>query len=195
MAEFPPGESVSSAQLGSLGGGNAVRLAPPVALRLLAIDISSGMEVALPDGVLEHAYLVSLPILAEPNGPDESFAWLLEVREDGHFLGYMRHPYVFDPQANAQVFDLPGHVLQTSAVLPVMLKSSFVQAFLPDVRGWSSPFMTAEDFGALGPLWSAYRVLAPQVGGRIGVAIPESGDLIWVDASGVGPAAPPPLAP
>jgi hypothetical protein len=40
---------VNPAQLGSLGGGNAVRLAPPVDLQLLARDIATGSGVALPD--------------------------------------------------------------------------------------------------------------------------------------------------
>jgi hypothetical protein len=141
----------------------------------------------LPDGALSEMYLVSMPVVSQPTRSDETFTWLLEVREDGQFLGYMRHPNTYDAQTNALVYELPGQVLQDSALLAVILKPSRVQVFLPDVHGWSSPFASADDFGELGQLWSAYSVLAPQVGGRIGIRSPDSGDMIWVDASGVGP--------
>ena len=66
---------MSQAQLGSLGGGNAVRLSMALAKKSSldmssrpAEDIASGAEVALPDGALVHANLVSLPVIAEPDG-------------------------------------------------------------------------------------------------------------------------------
>jgi hypothetical protein len=179
---------VSQAQLGSLGGGNAVALAAPVDLRLLAKDIASSAEVPLSDGAQALTYQVSLPILAQPTNAGEVFTWLIEVQEDGNFLGYMRYPSTFDARTNTQVYELSAQVLQNSAVLPVILQASRVQAFMGDVHSWSSPFKTGVDFGVLGPVWGVYDVLAPQVGGRIGVLSPDGSDMIWIDASGVGPA-------
>ena len=72
-------------------------------------------------------------------------------------------------------------------MLPVVLVASQVQAFVPDVHGWSSPFSTGGDFGVIGTTWTTYAVLAPQVGGRIGVREPTTGEMIWIDALGVGP--------
>jgi hypothetical protein len=179
---------VNPAQLGSLGGGNAVRLAPPVDLRLLARDLASGSEVAVPNGALVQTYLVSLPVLAVPSGADEIFAWLVAVEEDGQFLGYMRYPSTFNPRTNTLQFEISGQGLQTISVLPVILQPSRVQAFMGDVHTWSSPFKGGVDFGGLGPAWDSYTVLAPQVGGRIGILSPDGSGMIWIDASGVGPA-------
>jgi hypothetical protein len=179
---------VSQAQLGSLGGGNAVRLAPPVDLQLLAKDIASNSQVPLPDGTLAQTFQVSLPVIAEPTSTDETFTWLVGVHEDGQFLGYMRYPSTFDPQTNSLVFVLTGQGLQTITVLPVIIQPSKVQAFLDDVHTWSSPFKDGVDFGVLGSVWNSYAVLAPQVGARIGILSPEGSDMIWIDASGVGPA-------
>jgi hypothetical protein len=185
-------------QVGALGGGNAVRIAPPVDLNLVARELASNNEVALPDGALEQTYLVSLPVLAQPADPNNTFTWLVEVQEDGQFLGYMRYPSTFDAATNTLVYELPAHLLIDSSVLPVILVASQVQTFLPDVHGWSSPFSTGGDFGIMGTTWTTYAVLAPQVGGRIGVREPSTGELIWIDASGVGPtdsaASPPPDA-
>jgi hypothetical protein len=54
--------------------------------------------------------------------------------------------------------------------------------------------------GCLGQCGPRYAVLAPQVGGRIGILSPDGSDMIWIDASGVGPAGNatadnPPMAP
>src|SRR4029078_4158893 len=106
----------------------------------------------------------------------------------GQFLGYMSYPSTFDPQTNSLVFELTGQGLQTISVLPVILQPSRVQAFMDDVHTFSSPFREGVDFGVLGPVWSSYAVLAPQVGGRIGILSRGGSGMIWIDASGVGPA-------
>ena len=141
-----------------------------------------------PDGALAQTYQISLPVIAEPTSADETFTWLVGVQEDGHFLGYMRYPSTFDPQTNSVVFTLTGQGLQTISVLPVILQPSKVQAFMDDVHTFSSPFKGGVDFGVLGPAWISYDVLAPQVGGRIGILSPDRSGMIWIDASGVGPA-------
>jgi hypothetical protein len=187
-AESPLANSVANApQDGSLGSGDAVRLAPPVSLHLAAVDSATSNEVALPDGALQQTYLVSLPVLAQAASSDGTFTWLLAVQQDGQFFGYMRYPSTPDPTTNSLVYKLPARVLLNSAVLPVMLKASQVQKVLPEVHGWSTPFSDAGDVGIVGAQSSTFDVLAPQVGGRIGVRDPDSGDMIWIDASGVGP--------
>ena len=110
------------------------------------------------------------------------------MQEDGQFLGYMRYPSTFDPQTNSLSFELTGQDVQTINALPVILSPSKVQTFQSDVHTYSSPFKDGVDFGVLGPAWNAYAVLAPQVGGRIGILNPDGSDMIWIDASGVGPA-------
>jgi hypothetical protein len=92
---------VSAAQLGSLGGCNADPLSLPVALNLSATDIASNSAIPLPDGVLMQTHLVHLPVLAQPTDPSETFTWLVEVQQDGQFLGYMRYPSTFDPATNS----------------------------------------------------------------------------------------------
>jgi hypothetical protein len=100
--------STSDADQGGLGGGNAARIAPPVDLSLVAHDIATGADVALPDVALIQTFLVSLPVLAQPSGPDEAFTWLASVREDGEFAGYMRFPSTYDPETDTLVFAMPG---------------------------------------------------------------------------------------
>ena len=101
--------------MGSLGGGNAVRLAPPVDLQLVARDIASSAQVPLLDGALAQTDVVSLPVIAEPTNAKETFPWLVAVEEDGEFLGYMRHPSTFDPKTNTLVFELSGKACRPSA--------------------------------------------------------------------------------
>jgi hypothetical protein len=173
---------------GAWGVANADPLSPPVDLQLHAKDIVTNADVPLPDGALAQSYLVSLPVLAEPADPDQTFTWLVAVQEDGQFLGYMRYPSTFDPQTNSLSFELTGQGVQTISALPVILSPSKVQTFLSDVHTWSSPFKDGVDFGVLGPVWNSYAVLAPQVGGRIGILSPDGSGMIWIDASGVGPA-------
>ena len=177
----------SDADEGGLGGGNAARIAPPVDLSLLAHDIQSGAGVPLPDGTESQTFLVSLPVLAQPSSPDETFTWLASVREDGEFVGYMRFPSIYDPETDMLVYTMPASVLQSTTVLPVILQPASVQTFLPDVHIWSSPFHDAIDLGVAGAVWDVYSVVAPQVAGFIGILQPDTGDMVWIDASGVGP--------
>lgn len=55
-------------------------------------------------------------------------------------------------------------------------------------RMWSSPFLDAADFGTAAEQFTTFQVLGPQVGGRIPVFNPFTGNFGWIDALGVGPA-------
>jgi hypothetical protein len=177
----------SDADEGGLGGGNAARVAPPVDLSLVAHDIESGAGVPLPDGTQTQTFLVSLPVLAEPSSPNETFTWLASVQEDGEFVGYMRFASIYDPETGMLVYTMPASVLQSTTVLPVILQPASVQTFLPDVHIWSSPFHDGIDLGVAGAMWDVYSVVAPQVAGYIGILQPNTGDMVWIDASGAGP--------
>ena len=172
---------------GALGGGNAARIAPPVDLNLVAHSTTSGEQVLLPDGVRALTFHVSLPVLAYPTDPDETFTWLAAVQQDGQPAGYMRYPSTYDPDTGMLVYEMPATVLLSTAVLPVIIQPAWVQSFLPEVHIWSSPFHDGQDLGLGGELWATYRVAAPQVAGRIGIVQPETGEMVWIEAVGVGP--------
>jgi LysM repeat protein len=121
--------------------------------------------------------------------PGDEITWLMEVQEDGVFIGYMRITGVFDPSTNRIVFTVPGSMLQGTLFLPVVLTEAYMRNFDPNVRLWSSPFKDAVDFGVVGPQWTRLRVLSPQVGQRIMVYNTFTKDIGWVDQYGVGPTA------
>jgi hypothetical protein len=172
---------------GALGGGNAARVAPPVDLSLIARQVSTGDPIPLPDGVREQTFHVSLPVLVTPADPDETFTWLVAVQQDGQPAGYMRYPSTYDPDTGTLVYEMPASVLDSTAVLPVVLQPAWVQSFLPEVHIWTSPFHAGQDLGAIGQVWDTYRVLAPQVADRIGISDPDTGEMVWIEAAGVGP--------
>ena len=112
---------------------------------------------------------------------------MASVQEDGEFVGYMRFPSVYDPETGMLVYTMPASVLQSTTVLPVILQPASVQTFLPNVHIWSSPFHDGIDLRVAGSVWDVYSVVAPQVAGYIGILQPDTGDMVWIDASGVGP--------
>ncbi|HEV7664102.1 MAG TPA: Ig-like domain-containing protein, partial [Chloroflexota bacterium] len=185
-AALVTGSTIDARQV-SLGGGNAEPLSAPIEVRLIARDLASGTEVALPDATPAQTLSISLPVLVETLAAGDTFTWLVEVREDGQFLGYMRYPSTLDALTGMLVYDIPATTLQQSSVLPVILHPASVQTFVADVHVYSSPLRSAEDFGVVGEVWSTFDVIAPQVGGRIGVRLPATDELVWIDADGVGP--------
>jgi hypothetical protein len=81
--------------------------------------------------------------------------------------------------------------LQGTLVLPGIVIRAYLQTFEDNVHIWSSFEAHAVDFGAAGPAFTTFRVIAPQVGSRIFVFNPESNNYGWIDVAGVGPVAPP----
>ena len=192
---------------GSLGGGAARRLGSPIDLRLIAQNIASGNEVAMPDAIRDLTVFVILPVLAEQSGqsgqsgqgpgagstgsadPGRRFAWLMEVQEDGQFLGYLPIDGTYDAPSNTMIYELPLSALSGTLFLPVMMQTAWVTTFDPGVHIWSSPYKTAVDFGEAAPQFTSLQVVWPQVGGRIFVFNPTTNNYGWVDAAGVGPGA------
>src|SRR5262249_42717882 len=98
--DLPPGEQLvvtsdpaptglTPQELGQLGGGNPQPLGNPVLLQLLAeADQTSATSVPLPPALLQSTFSVVLPALSAPAGGDA--VWLVEVRQNGQFFGYMR---------------------------------------------------------------------------------------------------------
>lgn len=182
VADPAPAE-LSPQQSGQLGG-NVQPLSSPIDVQLRAVDTQSGATQPLPTTVAEETFEVRLPALTQPAGAEA--AWLMEVRQDGQFLGYMRFDSQFDPATNQVVFDLNGSQLDGTLFLPVVLNEEWLANFDPDVHIWSSPRNDAVDFGTAAPQWTRTRVLGPQVAGRIFVLNEFTGEPGWIEAAGVG---------
>ena len=176
---------------GSLGGGAAQRIGSPIAIKLNVQEIATGNEVPMPDAIRLKQVFVSLPVLQTSATSAGTFTWLMEVQEDGQFLGYVRLDSVFDPATNSLVFNVPVSFLTGTLFLPVVLQPAWVSNFDPLVHIWSSPFKTAADFGSAGPQFTVFPALAPQVGQRILVFDPVTGGIGWIDVTGAGPSGPP----
>lgn len=204
---------------GSLGGGIADRLAPPIDVQIYAQIVSSRTDIPIPDPVRPLEVYVALPVLdveallpqagslndapgsaaalargelAGQDAPKNEFTWLMEVMEDGRFLGYYRLDGVYDPETNRVIYRVPVSLLQGTLFLPVVLRQTYVaNHVLEGINIWSSPFKDAVDFGpATTKQWTVFPVRAPQVGQRILVENPNTGGLGWIDVTGIGPSGP-----
>ena len=184
-----PVSQSSVAAGGSLGGGVARPVAPPMDLKLTLEDLRTSQQQRVPDAMRALSVTVSLPVLASvASDPQQgNFAWLIEVQEDGQFLGYFLLSGGFDPATGKLTYQVPVSQLQGTLFLPVMLQPASVASFDPLVHIWSSPFKDAVDFGFAGPQFTVFPVLGPQVGQRILVYDPVTAGVGWIDASGVGP--------
>jgi hypothetical protein len=111
----------------------------------------------------------------------------MEVKDaQGQFLGYMRAPAEFDPATNSLRYHVALGELRGTLLLPVLVEPAYVRNFDPAVHIWSSPMADAVDFGVAADQFTLFKVVGPQVGGRIFVYNPESDNYGWIDASGVG---------
>ncbi len=169
------------------GGGNTQTVAPPVDIRANVIQngVSQGAGA-----VGQNPIALNLPVVQNPQAGQE-YAWLIEVVDgSGNVIGYMRLIGDFDSTTNTMHYNLTVGQLQGTIFVPVVIQPSWVQNFDPDVHVWSSPLAEGLDFGTVGTQFVTFRVLGPQVGGRIFVVDP-SGNYGWIDARGVGPVANP----
>ena len=90
---------------------------------------------------------------------------------------------------------LGAGILTVLASIPVVL-IWFVfglakKNFDPNVHIFSGWDQQAIDFGPAGPQFTTFTVAQPQVGTRILVFNPLTGNYGWIDATGVGPAGAP----
>ena len=123
--------------------------------------------------------------------PSGQFAMLIELQEDGHFLGYVPLAGQFDPISGKLVYRVPASPLEGTLFLPVVLRPAQVSNFNGAAHIWSSPFKDGADFGVAAPQFTTVTVLAPHVGQRLLVYNPVTNNIGWIDALGVGPAAGP----
>jgi hypothetical protein len=187
LIDSPP-PAPSAVQLGALGGGDAEPVGPPLNLRLLAIDRTSGQPVGLPDAVAASTIEVRLPVPPVQLGPGEHIAWLMELDgPDGQFFGYVRPLATFDPVNQQLVVLAPANQLHDVLFLPVILHAAFVRNPDAAMHMWSSALPDAIDLGVAAPQFTRMEVLAPQLGGRLLVLNAFTGEPGWVDVSGVGP--------
>jgi hypothetical protein len=171
----------------NLGGGVAQPLAPPLYIRLLAIDRTSGQLVPLPAGIASMTIQVRLPQSAVTPAAGEEAAWLMEVDDgSGTFLGYVRPPSTLDSTTQQVVLTFSVNQLTGTLFLPVLLRIAYVRNFDPGAHMWSSPFSDAIDFGVAAPQWTRMQVMAPQIGQRLPVLNAFTGASGWIDAGGVG---------
>jgi len=188
-AQYDPEPSLANgAAAGSLGGGNVIPLGVPFNLKLVVRDVASSSSVAMPDIAGSGCVALTLPVLVHPPADEAEFAWLMEVRENDQFLGYVRLTGDFDGASNALNYCLSGQDLRGTLFLPALIVPAALENFDPEARMWSAPTAEADDFGLVGPQFTPLNVVGPQVGGRILVFNTFTEDYGWVDAEGVGPA-------
>ncbi len=183
--DLPPGP-LSPQEQGSLGGGNTEPVGSPVFVSTFVAQNGTSID---PGSAGDETISVNLPVLRSPQ-PGQEYAWLVGVYDgEGHFQGYMRLLGDFDPPTNTMRYDLTVRQIQGALLLPALLQPAWVENFDPGTHVWSSPFGDGEDFGVAGDQFTTFRVVGPEVNGRIFVVDP-SGHYGWIDADGVGPAGP-----
>jgi hypothetical protein len=111
----------------------------------------------------------------------------MEVKDaQGQFFGYMRVPAEFEPATNSLVYRVSLGELRDTLWLPALIVPAYVKNHDGRVHIWSSPMSDAVDFGVAAPQFTLFKVVGPQVGGRIFVYNPATGNYGWIDAAGVG---------
>jgi hypothetical protein len=182
----------NEAEAGSLGGGAVVPISRPIDIKLELKD-SAGKVVAAPAGSGASATVeVKLPVIVQPTESGGVFAWLQAIYDaGGGFLGYIRPPAEFDPTTGSLSLRLSIDSLQGTLFLPAVIVPAYVQNFDAGIHIYSGPTREAVDYGVAGPQFTTFVVVAPQVGSRLYVFNPTSGNYGWIDVAGVGPAGPP----
>ena len=176
--EPTPG-NLNVVQQGSLGGGNVTPLSAPFAV---TVSASAGSKATV--GV----QMPSLPV-----GDGNTFAYLYSTGggTGAGFAGYLRAPAEFDPPTGRQVWKMSVGEASDVLILPVSLSPAYVQNFSETARIYSSSEDSAADFGAAGPQYTTFTVVAPQVRGRIYVYNPVTAGYGWINATEVGPSGAP----
>ena len=177
--EPTPG-NLNLVQQGSLGGGSVIPLSAP-----FAVTISAPVSAA------ETTVAIQMPSITV--APGDTFAYLYSTGGGtaGGFAGYLRAPAEFDPPTLRQKWSLRVDESGDVLFLPVALQPAYVQNFSEDARIFSSPDTDGADFGAAGPQFTTFTVVAPQVANRIYVYNPVTKGYGWINADEVGPSGPP----
>jgi len=170
---------------GSLGGGDVVPTGAPVDLKVLLKDAQGNL---LPD--VDAPIDISFPVLA-PTAAGGQPVWLQAVYGAGGTLsGYITPASRVDASGRITL-QVSIASLQGTLFLPAIEVRAWVQNFDPNVHIFSGWDQQAIDFGPAGPQFTTFTVAQPQVGTRILVFNPLTGNYGWIDATGVGPAGAP----
>ena len=171
----PVPATANEVQRGSLGGGSVIPLSPPFAITVAGSKGKVGF---------------SLPSIAV--APTMEFGYLTQANDaKGAFVGYTRADAKFVPATGRQEFDVNAADLGGAFMLPAAFQPAYVQNFSEGLRIYSGWDDKAADFGAAGPQFTTFKVVAPQIGNRIYVFNPVTGNYGWANADGVGPSGPP----
>ena len=177
----PPLEN--EVQAGSLGGGIVVPVGRPIDLRLDLLD-STGARLRAPRGSMA-SISISLPVTADANGG--VFAWLVAEYDDDRFVGYIRPVADFNPETNSVTVHVPVQGMTGTLFLPTVIVPATVLSLDPDAHLYSAAGADGEDFGPIGPQFTALTVVAPQLRQRLYVFNPLTDNYGWVDVAAVGP--------
>jgi len=171
----PVPATANEVQRGSLGGGSVIPLSPPFAITVAGSKGKVGF---------------SLPSIAVASTME--FGYLTQANDgSGAFAGYTRADAKFVPATGRQEFDVNAADLGGAFMLPAAFQPAYVQNFSESLRIYSGWDDKAADFGAAGPQFTTFKVVAPQIGNRIYVFNPVTGNYGWINADGVGPSGPP----
>ena len=171
----PVPATANEVQRGSLGGGSVIPLSPPFSITVAGSKGKVGF---------------SLPSITVD--PTMEFGYLTQANDaKGAFAGYTRADAKFVPATGRQEFDVNAADLGGAFMLPAAFQAAYVQNFSEGLRIYSGWDDKAADFGEAGPQFTTFKVVAPQIGNRIYVFNPVTGNYGWINADGVGPAGPP----
>jgi len=171
----PTPATANEVQRGSLGGGSVIPLSPPFAITVTGSKGKVGF---------------SMPSIAV--APAMEFGYLTQANDaKGAFVGYSRADAKFVPATGRQEFEVNAADLAGAFMLPAAFQPAYVQNFSDGLRIYSGWDDKAADFGAAGPQFTTFTVVAPQIGNRIHVFNPVTGNYGWINADGVGPSGPP----
>ena len=186
---FDSAPALPNASAMSVGGGDVVPLGGPIYVNIF-IRAADGSTSAVPANLAALALVdLALPIVSPSTAqsPGGIFVWLQAVYDQGAFLGYVRPAADFNPATGNLSLHLPISSLEGTLILPAVMIPAAVQNFDPNAHIFSSWAVNASDFGVAGPQFTTFTVVGPQVGSRVFVYDPISGNYGWLEVAGVGP--------
>ena len=183
---FEPNPSLPNDSALHLGGGVAQAVGAPFDLKLQLADSAGKALAPSAAGSVD----LTLPVYSVSGG---TFAWLQGSYDaSGGFLGYIRPAADFDAASNTVTLHPAATALSGTLFLPVVISPAYVQNFDAGVHLFSGPDARAVDFGVAGVTqFTTFTVVAPQLGQRLYVYNPNSGNYGWIDVAGVGPSGAP----
>ena len=111
----------NDAAAGSLGGGNTVPVGRPFQLQLGIRDQGSGATIPVPSSL---EWSVRRRVVARARAAcraGHQFAWLMEIKQNGQFFGYLRLPGEFDGASNTLNACVAPEALHDTLFLPVVI--------------------------------------------------------------------------